>query len=261
VKAELTYHRLHTITRTLAGAVGRSRHYPPRLYLAVASGQVSFTAGYAVVAGQVTTDGGMADGHTSVDLAEFTGALTAVAATGRGKATIIVRLDTEPGLLHLAAASSAAIPTSDEATVPQRLASSGGGLVVAVPVPLFREAVATVAAAAATAANAPRELHDIRLWRDPGSCLVLEAADRQRVHRVVIGEPDGDRFEARLPATSAALGFGCSRWPRTPSPSASPPAVTTSSGMPAASPPPCARSTTGGGRRWSRSWKRLSRRT
>ncbi|MDT5026435.1 MAG: hypothetical protein QOE61_2861 [Micromonosporaceae bacterium] len=204
--AELTYQHLRRVVRVLTPPAGHRLRRLAQLGLTVSGGQVSLTSGTPDLAGRVNTDGGLSDGHITVDLTGFTQALTAVAPTGRGAASAIVGLHTELGQLHLRAASTAVIATTD--TVHPTPALERGDPLAAVPVRDWLAALGAVIVAAETKRPYPRFLRDVRLWRETGCCLVVEASDTCRAHRVVVGEPAPGSCEARLPAASTRAVAG-----------------------------------------------------
>jgi hypothetical protein len=205
VKAELNLRHIARIARILTPPAALASWGPPRLGLSVDGDQVTVATTNRDLTAQAHTRGGMADGHTSVAAADLSAALTAVAPTGRAAGKAVVRLHTEPGQLHLTATTAAVIPTTDPGPAPTL--PDGAAPVLTVPIRTWLDTLAAAVIAADPAAGPRQGTDALRLWRDPGCCLVVDATDTYRVHRGVLGEPEPDRHESWLPAVTARAGM------------------------------------------------------
>jgi hypothetical protein len=205
MKVEVTLAALRATARALtpytrahnpAGASGL-------LHLHAHDDLLTLTATTGEETAQVDLPGARADGTCAVPPALLVAALTAVKRPGRG-ATVTLHLDGD----HLDVTVGARPPITVPVHTPTDLP---------VPAPLGEPAVPLVdapvvdwcglLAAVGTAASPPRDnrpdLAVVRLHRDDGAVLVVEATDRYRVHRATLGTPMPGAVEVRLPTDAA----------------------------------------------------------
>jgi hypothetical protein len=202
MNADLNLTHLHRAARAL-NAVAAPAHTRP-LYLHVADGRFTLTAHGFDLAARVSMPAGLADGAATVPAEGLLlSALAAIAPAGRGRTTARVDLHVEDARLHLTGpAASVALPTlhAQPATAPL---ADGPHTVTVTTVGVWRATLAAVlpVAGAATHAGGQRV---VRLHRQPGACLLVEATDGRRIHRVRIGDSDPEPVDAHLPSAALA---------------------------------------------------------
>jgi hypothetical protein len=208
VKAEVAYPRLlaavRAVTRYTTG-------HAPLLHLYASRDTLTLAAGAAEETVQVDLPGALAEGRVALPAGTLLTALTAGKPTGRAGRAATVTLQAAPGRLQLSVTGGPAGPVSLDTETPTHdpatpLAAEPAAAVAAGPVGAWCELLGGVAWAAGRDRAQPA-LAVVRLVREPGAVLRVEATDSYRIHRGCWGEPAYPAVDALVPATAAGRGI------------------------------------------------------
>jgi len=210
VKAEIAYPRLLAAVRAISRYTTTRA---PLLHLHSRADTLTLAAGAAEHTAEVDLPGAGGDGRCAAPAGTLLKALTAAKPAGRPSTAATVSMRAKPGRLTLSVTRGPSGPLSlsidtrtpspPEAPLPAELAA----VVAAGPVPAWCQLVGGVAWAAGQQRTQPA-LAVVRLLREPGAVLRVEATDSHRIHRGIWGEPAATAVDAMIPVTAAAQAIG-----------------------------------------------------
>lgn len=206
MKADLNLDQVLRLARVLKPATAPAWHGAGHfLHLHVMGDRLTITAANLELTAQVHLPGGLSDGNVAVVPQELIAALKAVAPSGRGRNRARVSVHADLDRLHLdGPAASVTVDAQDSAPPdPSGLGDEELGI-VQVPAGTWLAALRATLPAAGTNQTLPR-LCTLHLHRDRGACLLAEATDRYRIHRVRIGQPDPAPVDLHLPADQTSI--------------------------------------------------------
>jgi hypothetical protein len=207
MRAEVPYRRLVRTVRALrpyAAAGGMYGDGPRVLYLFGRGDRLTVAAGSVLEAAEVDLPSTDADnGCCAVTVESLIAALAAIRPSSRPQAATVVVLGDADGLqLSAIEGGSIRLPVQPTTPVDIQPSAESAVLVDAAPAGAACSLLTRVGAAAAADSSGLEELAAVRLVREAGACLLIEATDRRRIHRASYGEPEPTAVDAHMPLAS-----------------------------------------------------------